>query len=151
MTHVDAGCARVALSLVVVVVGLHRLQRVAHRYRNAALAARRFARGFGGPRPDHGVLPSSERRHSLRSPACLSTSASQEVAVAFAASALPLVFKFETKDFTSRGADASWLSVYPREKQAMYPPLTYLRSVKAENETLGGMTILVATVEPVFM
>ena len=83
--------------------------------------------------------------------ACLSTSASQEVAVNFAASALPLVFKFESEDFTSRGADIGWLSVYPNEKEALYPPLTYLRSMKAENETIGGMTILVATVEPVFM
>ena len=83
--------------------------------------------------------------------ACLSTSASQEVAVNFAASSLPLVFKFETKDFTSRGADIGWLSVYPNEKEALYPPLTYLRSIKAENETIGGVTVLVATVEPVFM
>ena len=83
--------------------------------------------------------------------ACLSTSASKDVAVNLAASSLPLVFKFETKDFTSRGADVEFLSVYPNEKEALYPPLTYLRPVKAENETIGGMTVLVATVEPVFM
>ena len=83
--------------------------------------------------------------------ACLSTSASQEVAIQFATSSLPLVFKFETKDFTSRGADIAWLSVYPNEAEALYPPLTYLRSIKAENESIGGMTVLVATVEPVFM
>lgn len=83
--------------------------------------------------------------------ACLSTSASQQVAVQFAASYLPLVFKFETKDFTSRGADIAWLSVYPGEAEALYPPLTYLRSIKAENELIGEMTVLVATVEPVFM
>jgi hypothetical protein len=29
--------------------------------------------------------------------------------------------------------------------------LTFLRSMKAENEIIGGMSILVATVEPVFM
>ena len=45
--------------------------------------------------------------------ACISTSAKQEIAVNFAVSALPLVFKFETKDFTSRGADISFLSVRP--------------------------------------
>ena len=83
--------------------------------------------------------------------ACMSTSASQDVAVNFALSALPLIFKFETKDFTSRGADISFLSVYPHEKEALYPPLTYLRSVKTEKETLGGTDMLVATVEPVFM
>ena len=41
--------------------------------------------------------------------------------------------------------------VYPHEKEALYPPLTYLRSVKTEKETLGGTDMLVATVEPVFM
>ena len=45
--------------------------------------------------------------------ACISTSAKQEIAVNFAVSALPLIFKFETKDFTSRGADISFLSVRP--------------------------------------
>ena len=79
------------------------------------------------------------------------TSASKDVATNFAASALPLIFKFETKDFTSRGADISFLSVYPAEKEALYPPLTYLRAVKTEKETLGSIDMLVATVEPVFM
>ena len=50
-----------------------------------------------------------------------------------------------------KGANIGWLSVYPNEQEALYPPLTYLRSVKAENESIGGLTILVATVEPVFM
>jgi hypothetical protein len=83
--------------------------------------------------------------------ACLSTSASKDVAVNFAVSELPLVFKFETTDFTSRGADISFLSVYPDEQEALYPPLTYLRSVKAETEDIGGKSMLVATVQPVFM
>ena len=83
--------------------------------------------------------------------ACLSTTASKDIAINFAVSALPLIFKFETKDFTSRGADIAFLSVYPNEKEALYPPLTYLRSIKTEKETLGGMSVLVATVEPVFM
>ena len=43
--------------------------------------------------------------------ACISTSAKQEIAVNFAMSALPLIFKFETKDFAARGADISFLSV----------------------------------------
>ena len=82
--------------------------------------------------------------------ACLSTSASKDVAVNFAVSELPLVFKFETTDFTSRGADISFLSVYPGEQEALYPPLT-LRSVKTETDDVGGKSMLVATVQPVFM
>ena len=65
--------------------------------------------------------------------------------------ALPLLFKFETKDFTSRGADIEFLSVYQHEKEALYPPLTYLRSLKAEKHFIGGVEVLVITVEPVFM
>ena len=41
--------------------------------------------------------------------------------------------------------------MYPNEQEALYPPLTYLRSLKAEKGTLNGMSVLVATVEPVFM
>lgn len=82
---------------------------------------------------------------------CLSASASKEVAVGFAMSELPMVFKFETKDFTSRGADIAFLSVHPNEQEALYPPLTYLRHVKTETETLGGVQVLVMTVQPVFM
>ena len=83
--------------------------------------------------------------------ACLSTSASKDVAVMFAKSSLPLVFKFETKDFAGRGADIEFLSVYQHEKEALYPPLTYLRPLKTAKEVLGGVEVLVATVEPVFM
>ena len=43
--------------------------------------------------------------------ACISTSAKQDIAVNFAMAALPLIFKFETKDFAARGADISFLSV----------------------------------------
>jgi hypothetical protein len=82
--------------------------------------------------------------------ACMSTSASIAVAVKFAASKCPLILKYETKDFMNRGADISFLSVHPTEKEALYPPLTYLRAVKTNIETLGGYSVMVATVEPVF-
>ena len=57
--------------------------------------------------------------------------------------------KFETKDFMSRGADIAFLSVYPTEQEALYPPLTYLRCLEMKMETLSGVQLLVATVEPV--
>ena len=81
--------------------------------------------------------------------ACVSTTASQEVAVLnFAASSLPLVFRIVTKNCMNRGADISFLSVYPQEQEFLYPPLTYLHCVKMERETLCGVQLLVATVEP---
>ena len=54
------------------------------------------------------------------------------------------------QDFMSRGAYIGWLSVYPDEQEALYPPLAYLRSIETKKETLGGMETLVATVQPVF-
>ena len=80
--------------------------------------------------------------------ACLSTSASRDVAWGFAQSDLPLIFKFESKDFSSRGADIAFLSVYPNEREFLYPPLTFLRPVGAQNEVFGDKTALVVTVEP---
>ena len=80
--------------------------------------------------------------------ACLSTSASKDVAVNFAVSELPLVFKFETTDFTSRGADISFLSVYPGEQEALYPPLTYLHPVSSVEEPIGATVAHVITVKP---
>eukprot|EP01043_Picozoa_sp_COSAG02_P047863 COSAG02_NODE_4633_length_5144_cov_4.775421_3_plen_469_part_00 len=81
--------------------------------------------------------------------ACVSTTASQEVAVLnFAASSLPLVFRIVTKNCINRGADISFLSVFPNEQEFLYPPLTYLHCVKMERETLCGVQLLVATVEP---
>ena len=81
--------------------------------------------------------------------ACVSTTAHQAIAVHnFASSALPLVFKVVTKNCLSRGADISFLSVYPTEQEVLSPPLTYLRCLETKMETLSGVQLLVATVEP---
>lgn len=90
--------------------------------------------------------------------ACMSTSASEDVALTFARSECPLIFKFFSTSFMSRGADIGFLSVYPHEKEYLYPPLTYLRSIRNENEKVGvkpgvpdsGLMAVVATVEPIF-
>ena len=51
-----------------------------------------------------------------------STSAVKDVAVAFAESGLPLIFKFVTKDFAQRGADISFLSVRRRSLPPSFAP-----------------------------
>jgi hypothetical protein len=66
----------------------------------------------------------------------------------FASSSLPLVFRVVSKNCISRGADISFLSVFPQEQEFLFPPLTYLHCVKMEKETLCGVQLLVATVEP---
>ena len=70
--------------------------------------------------------------------ACMSTTACRETALKFATSKCPLIFKFETKDFMSRGADISFLSVYPGEEEALYPPLTYVRAINVQARPVLG-------------
>lgn len=81
---------------------------------------------------------------------CMSTSADKDVAIEFSESEHPLVFKYETDNFMSRGADISFLSVYPEEKEALYPPLTYLSATKITVEEMNGRRVLVASVKPTF-
>jgi hypothetical protein len=80
--------------------------------------------------------------------ACMSASADREVAVGFAKSKCPLVFKIETDNFMSRGANVSFLSVYPNEREVLYPPLTYLHPVGSEEETIGDTAAHIVRVRP---
>ena len=82
--------------------------------------------------------------------ACMSTTSSRKVAQDFALSKSPLLIKFVSKSFMSHGADISWLSVYPGEKEVLYPPLTYLRPIRMYEETIGTTVYKVVEVEPVF-
>ena len=81
--------------------------------------------------------------------ACVSTTASKEIAFhEFASSGLPLIFEFRTKDWADRGADISFLSVFPNEQESLSPPLTFLRPVGTRTEHMHGAEVLIATVEP---
>ena len=82
--------------------------------------------------------------------ACMSTTSSREVAEDFAQSKSPLLFKFVSNSFMSHGADISFLSVYPGEKEVLYPPLTYLRPIKVSEETISTTVYKIVEVEPVF-
>ena len=81
--------------------------------------------------------------------AFLSTTLSKEVAIDFADSQAPMVLHLETKDFMSRGADISFLSVYPGENETAFPPLTYLRPIAREFIVKDGKTYLMVRCEPV--
>lgn len=83
--------------------------------------------------------------------ACMSTSADFQIAVKFAevaTSASPLIFKYVTSSFMERGADISFLSVYPEEKEVLYPPLTYLEPVSVKKQRIKGKWFIVAEVKP---
>lgn len=85
---------------------------------------------------------------------CMSTTSSKKVAADFAkkSKTAPLLFKLISNDFMSHGADISFLSVYPKEKENLYPPLTYLGPVSSEItiEVIDGREYQVIHVQPSF-
>jgi hypothetical protein len=85
---------------------------------------------------------------------CMSTTSSKKVAADFAkkSKTSPLLFKLLSNDFMSHGADISFLSVYPEEKEILYPPLTYLGPISREikTEIIDGREYQVVEVKPSF-
>lgn len=64
-----------------------------------------------------------------------------------------MILKLETKDFLSRGADISFLSVYAGESETLFPPLTFLRPIAPDGVTehlkINNTDYLLVRVEPV--
>ena len=63
----------------------------------------------------------------------LSTTRSEERALQYAESSCPLLFRLKTRGL-SRGSSIQYLSVFPREDEYLYPPLTYLMPEKDHAE-----------------
>jgi hypothetical protein len=57
--------------------------------------------------------------------AVMSTSENRDVAISYARSRQPLVFRYKTVGL-NRGVSIQFLSVYPKESEIAFPPLTYL-------------------------
>ena len=73
----------------------------------------------------------------------MSTSRDKTVAFKYAASVTPLVFHYKARAL-AQGVSIEFLSLYPKEKEYLYPPLTYLSPLGHAEE--GGYQIL--TVQP---
>ena len=71
--------------------------------------------------------------------AAMSTTDKKSVADAYAKSERPLVFVFKTKAL-SRGCCIQWLSLYPKEVEYLYPPLTFLSFLGDSYEGEDGVT-----------
>jgi hypothetical protein len=69
--------------------------------------------------------------------ACMSTSADKGEALKWAESRVPLLLQFEIENHMQCGADISWLSMYPEEKEWLFPPLTYLKVLKTSKTKSG--------------
>ena len=70
----------------------------------------------------------------------MSTTSEKEVVVKYTKSESVLVFKYNTVGLT-RGVKIQFLSLYPKEVEFVYPPLTFLSAV-GKPITKGKVTIL---------
>mmetsp|Transcript_81613 Transcript_81613/g.162394 ORF Transcript_81613/g.162394 Transcript_81613/m.162394 type:complete len:129 (-) Transcript_81613:233-619(-) len=57
----------------------------------------------------------------------MSSTSDLAVAIAYGQSECSLLFKIMTKSFMNRGADITFLSCFPSEREFLFPPLTFLR------------------------
>ena len=60
-----------------------------------------------------------------------------------------LLLKFKVTNMKQFGADVSWLSAFPTEKEILYPPLTFLEPTgRVETSTINGMAFTTVEIEP---
>ena len=74
----------------------------------------------------------------------MSTTDERSVALAYANSRCPLVFVFKTMGL-SRGVCIQYLSLYPKEVEYLYPPLTFLTAEGSGTYQEDGVTFLEVT------
>jgi hypothetical protein len=83
--------------------------------------------------------------------AVMSATVDLDIAVQYAASNAPLLFKLTTSSFMNRGADLAFLSAFPNEKEFVFPPLTYLEPTGVyKQEDIDGVSFTIAEVIPHF-
>ena len=74
----------------------------------------------------------------------MSTTDQKDVALAYAKSQRPLVFVFKTMGL-SRGVCIQYLSLYPKEVEYLYPPLTFLTAEGSGTYQEDGVPFLEVT------
>ena len=83
----------------------------------------------------------------------MSTTRELAVAVRYSKSSCSVLLKLETANFRERGADLTFLSAFPGEREVLYPPLTHLapsRTQRVEVGGPGGVVFTVVEVRPSF-
>lgn len=80
--------------------------------------------------------------------ACMSTSQQKSVVARYASSDTPLLFRIRVSSPMDMGADISWLSTFPEEREVLYPPLTYLKPLISQ--PIKNSKGMVYTVKPSF-
>ena len=79
----------------------------------------------------------------------MSTTPNRDVALKYAKSNKPLLFKYKASAL-EKGSSINWLSVYPGEEEVLYRSLTLLKPLSEKLETIeeDGMSITVIEVTP---
>lgn len=97
------------------------------------------------------AVPEAFMQHGGTELAPMSTTTSLQMALQYALSGCPLLFKVKTDSFMVRGVDIECFSVFPGESEVLYPPLTYLRATgKGETIVVDGCELRVVEVIPHF-
>lgn len=114
-----------------IAVGLSRMRRY-HADQPDAYTPKTFFRGLKDVEVATQFMQSGQGGCEF---SCLSTSSDKLVAIEFAIEKRKqksLIFKIETKDFMDRGADISFLSLYPDEVEMLWPPLMLMKPISNE-------------------
>ena len=87
----------------------------------------------------------------------MSTTADLRTAIQYAKSSSSVLLRLRTRNFMVRGPDVSWCSCFPREREFLYPPLTYIQPVLnaegapvIEELPVDDAVFHVVDVEPIF-
>jgi len=62
----------------------------------------------------------------------MSTTPSLRTVASYSQSDAPLLLKIKIDSPMDYGADISWLSMFPEEKECLYPPLTFLKPIRVQ-------------------
>ena len=86
-----------------------------------------------------------------------STTEDLEIAVRYAtnwdgrgSSKVALIFRVIVQNFMDQAPDLSFLSVFPHEKECLYPPLSYFQPVRKEKLSFDGTDFAIVDVKPRF-
>jgi len=81
--------------------------------------------------------------------ACMSTSASKYQSLLYAKSRRPMIMRLRVVTHRNVGADISFVSMFPGEKEFLYPPLTHLKPVQdadlvsSTNKVIGKLVTVI--------
>jgi hypothetical protein len=79
----------------------------------------------------------------------MSTTSDVSIAIKYSASTSGIVMRLATESAIERGADVSYLSAFPGEKEVLFPPLCYLQPTGRDWAIeLGGSNFSVIEVRP---